>query len=84
MHSEVGGYRPCDIKVVTASDIDERKVGKDISEAIFEPLDWHQRLLRGTPRGGRPGAARDTQGGVAELCSHFGWWRTLTDKLNCV
>ena len=37
MHWEIGGYRPCDIEVVTAFDIDERKVGKDISEAIFEP-----------------------------------------------
>ena len=37
MHWEIGGYRPCDIEVVAAFDIDERKVGKDISEAIFEP-----------------------------------------------
>jgi len=37
MHWEIGGYRPQDIEVVAAFDIDERKVGKDISEAIFEP-----------------------------------------------
>ncbi len=35
MHWEVGGYRPYDIDVVAAFDIDKRKVGKDISEAIF-------------------------------------------------
>lgn len=35
MHYEVGGYRPGDIKVVAAFDVDKRKVGKDISEAIF-------------------------------------------------
>lgn len=34
MHSEMGGYKPSDIEVVTAFDIDKRKVGKDISEAI--------------------------------------------------
>ncbi|NQZ99434.1 MAG: inositol-3-phosphate synthase [Myxococcales bacterium] len=36
MHWDIGGYRPFDIEVVAAFDIDERKVGKDISEAIFE------------------------------------------------
>ena len=35
MHKELGGYKPSDIKVVTAYDIDERKVGKDVSEALF-------------------------------------------------
>ncbi len=37
MHREVGGYRPGDIEVVAAFDVDERKVGKDVSEAIFSP-----------------------------------------------
>ncbi len=37
MHWEIGGYRPQDIEVVAAFDIDVRKVGKDVSEAIFEP-----------------------------------------------
>ena len=27
MHTEIGGYRPCDIEVVAAFDIDARKVG---------------------------------------------------------
>jgi len=31
---EIGGYKPQDVEVVAAFDIDERKVGKDISEAI--------------------------------------------------
>jgi len=37
MHRDIGGYRPGDIKVVAAFDIDARKVGKDVSEAIFAP-----------------------------------------------
>ncbi|WP_242096242.1 MULTISPECIES: inositol-3-phosphate synthase [unclassified Sphingomonas] len=35
MHMEMGGYRPSDIKVVAAWDVDKRKVGKDVAEAIF-------------------------------------------------
>lgn len=35
MHWEIGGYRPCDMKVVAAWDIDRRKVGRDVAEAIF-------------------------------------------------
>ncbi|MEZ5334578.1 MAG: inositol-3-phosphate synthase [Methanolobus sp.] len=37
MHWDIGGYRPFDIEVVAAFDIDKRKVGKDVSEAIFAP-----------------------------------------------
>ncbi len=37
MHWDIGGYRPSDIEVVCAFDIDERKVGKDVAEAIFSP-----------------------------------------------
>ncbi|MDK1031374.1 MAG: inositol-3-phosphate synthase [Planctomycetia bacterium] len=36
MHWDVGGYRPYDIEIVAAIDVDKRKVGKDLSEAIFE------------------------------------------------
>jgi myo-inositol-1-phosphate synthase len=35
MHHEIGGYTASDIEVVAAFDIDKRKVGKDVSEAIF-------------------------------------------------
>jgi myo-inositol-1-phosphate synthase len=31
----LGGFRPKDIEIVAAFDIDDRKVGKDVSEAIF-------------------------------------------------
>lgn len=36
MHWDIGGYKPYDIEVVAAFDIDKRKVGKDVSKAIFE------------------------------------------------
>jgi myo-inositol-1-phosphate synthase len=35
MHSSVGGYRPEDIEFVAAFDIDRRKVGRPLHEAIF-------------------------------------------------
>ena len=35
MHYNLGGYRPEDIQVVAAFDIDRRKVGQDVSAAVF-------------------------------------------------
>ena len=35
MHWEMGGYKPSDIRVVAAWDVDARKVGVDVAEAIF-------------------------------------------------
>jgi myo-inositol-1-phosphate synthase len=37
MHRDVGGYLPGDIEVVAAFDIDRRKVGLPLGEAIFSP-----------------------------------------------
>lgn len=35
MHWDLGGYRPSDIQVVAAWDVDARKVGHDVADAIF-------------------------------------------------
>ena len=45
MHWEIGGYRPSDIEVVAAFDIDLRKVGKDLPDASFQHPNY-QTLLR--------------------------------------
>ncbi|MGD2247631.1 MAG: inositol-3-phosphate synthase [Candidatus Methanofastidiosia archaeon] len=37
MHYNLGGYTLTDIDVVAGFDIDERKVGKDVSQAMFAP-----------------------------------------------
>ncbi len=37
MHYSLGGLAPADLRVVAAFDIDQRKVGRDVSEAIFAP-----------------------------------------------
>jgi len=36
MHYNIGGYGPSDIDIVAALDIDKRKVGKDIADAVFQ------------------------------------------------
>ena len=47
MHWEIGGYRPFDIEVVAAFDIDVRKVGKDVNEATPTSLSgpWLRRII---------------------------------------
>jgi myo-inositol-1-phosphate synthase len=37
MHREIGGYVPSDVEIVAAFDIDRRKVGRDVADAIFAP-----------------------------------------------
>lgn len=37
MHSSICGYEPKDIRIVAAFDVDKRKVGKPLEEAIFAP-----------------------------------------------
>ena len=36
MHWDLGGYLPSDITIAAAFDIDRRKVGQDVADAIFE------------------------------------------------
>jgi myo-inositol-1-phosphate synthase len=50
LHWEIGGYRPCDIEVVAAFDVDVRKVGKDVSEAIFEEPNCTARFCEAVPK----------------------------------
>ena len=37
MHRDLGGYQPSDIRVVAAFDVDRRKVGRPLEEAILAP-----------------------------------------------
>lgn len=52
MHWEIGGYRPSDIEVVAAFDIDKRKVGRDVSEAIFAEPNCTSVFCKDVPRTG--------------------------------
>lgn len=52
MHNLLGGYRVADIRFVAAFDVDKRKVGKDLSEAIFERPNCTTVFSREIPRRG--------------------------------
>jgi len=57
MHHRIGGYHPSDIHFVAAFDVDQRKVGKKLHEAIYgppnqtmkisDPLEYDARVHRG-------------------------------------
>ncbi|RMF02455.1 MAG: inositol-3-phosphate synthase [Chloroflexi bacterium] len=52
MHWDLGGYKPSDIQVVAAFDIDRRKVGQDIADAIFAPPNCTQIFCNDIPKTG--------------------------------
>ncbi len=54
MHWDVGGYKPSDIEVAAAFDIDERKVGLDLSLAIFALPNCTTRFVELVPETGVP------------------------------
>ena len=65
MHHDLGGYTAADVEFVLAFDIDARKVGKDLGEAIFAKPNC-TKVFAETPRTGvavRMGAVLD---GMAE------------------
>src|SRR4030042_3648581 len=45
MHYDLGGYQPGDMEVVAAFDIDYRKVGKPIAEAIYALPNCTQKIV---------------------------------------
>ncbi|HOK35163.1 MAG TPA: inositol-3-phosphate synthase [Candidatus Pacearchaeota archaeon] len=50
MHNVIGDYKISDIKVVAAFDIDKRKVGKDVSEAIFAKPNCTKVFCKNVPK----------------------------------
>ncbi len=50
MHWDIGSYKPGDIEVAAAFDIDQRKVGKDVAEAIFQPPNCTKIFCREIPK----------------------------------
>jgi myo-inositol-1-phosphate synthase len=77
MHSQIGDYLPCDIKVVAAFDIDARKVGADVNQAIFAKPNCTKVFHRDIPDGGvivRMGQVLD---GISEHMSAYAEDRTF-------
>ncbi len=52
MNWNLGGYVPSDLEVVAAFDVDLRKVGKDIAEAIFEAPNCTTAFCPNVPKAG--------------------------------
>lgn len=52
MNRDIGGFCPGDIEVVAAFDIDRRKVGRPLEEAIFAPPNCTPRFAPRVPAGG--------------------------------
>ncbi|NVM34567.1 MAG: inositol-3-phosphate synthase [Candidatus Lokiarchaeota archaeon] len=52
MHWDIGGYKPGDIEVVAVFDIDRRKVGKEMSKAIFQPPNCTKIFYKDIPNTG--------------------------------
>ncbi len=70
MHPKIGDYRIEDIEVVAAFDIDESKVGKDLSEAIFtEPNNTLK--FADVPYTGVPVERGMTHDGIGKYVSHL-------------
>lgn len=66
MHWNIGGWAPHQIEVVAAYDIDVRKVGKDITEAIFEAPNCTETFCTDLPKAGVPVRMGAILDGVAE------------------
>ena len=66
MHQEIGGYKPGDIEVVVAFDIDKRKVGKDVAEAIFSEPNCTTVFCKNVPKTGTKVLMGKVLDGVSE------------------
>jgi myo-inositol-1-phosphate synthase len=54
MHWDLGGYLPSDVEAVAAFDVDRRKVGRDLSEAIFAAPNCTAVFCEDVPKTGVP------------------------------
>src|SRR5690242_88327 len=71
MHPEIGGYRLQDVKVVAAFDVDKRKVGKPVEEAIFADPNNTTVFQRELPKSGVTVSMGPVHDGVAEHMKNY-------------
>lgn len=71
MHWEIGGFRPFDIEVVAAFDVDRRKVGQDVNEAIFAPPNCTTVFCGDLPASGIPVRMGRILDGYSEHMSEY-------------
>ena len=78
MHWDIGGYKPSDLEVVAAIDVDKRKVGKDVNEAIFAPPNCTKIFYRDIPKTGVKVVMGKVLDGVALHMSDYPDEQTFT------
>jgi len=83
MHWEIGGFRPGDLEVVAAFDVDARKVGRDVTEAIFAAPNCTKRFQAEVPKSGVPVRMGCVLDGVSPHMAEYGEGRSfvLADAL---
>ncbi|QNA86205.1 inositol-3-phosphate synthase [Sphingomonas sp. So64.6b] len=77
MHWDLGGYKPSDIKVVAAWDVDTRKVGVDVSDAIFAKPNCTAVFCADVPPSGVKVKMGNVLDGVAEHMADYADDRTF-------
>ncbi|HBG27062.1 MAG: inositol-3-phosphate synthase [Planctomycetes bacterium GWF2_41_51] len=71
MHYSVGGYTPADIEPVAAFDVDKRKVGKPLNEAIFALPNNTKEIFRNFKTAGPVVQMGPVMDGVSEHMSEY-------------
>ena len=71
MHYDLGGYKPADIEVACAFDIDSRKVGRPVEEACFAPPNNTITIWRDLPRYGVTVEMGEILDGVADHMAQY-------------
>lgn len=77
LHPDIQGYKPYDIRVVAAFDIDKRKVGKDVAEAVFQPPNCTKVFCEDIPKTGVTVQMGRILDGVSEHMSNYHEDRTF-------
>ncbi len=71
MHYDLAGYRPQDIEIVCAFDIDERKVGEPLERAVFAPPNKAIEIRRELPSYGVTVEMGPILDGVSEHMANY-------------
>ena len=71
MHNVFGGYKISDIKFVAAFDVDKRKVGKELNQAIFEKPNCTTIFQKDVPKTGVIVQKGPVLDGVAEHMKNY-------------
>jgi myo-inositol-1-phosphate synthase len=79
MHWDMCGYTPHDIEVVAAFDVDRRKVGKDVSEAIFAQPNCTSTFCKEVPATGTIVQMGPILDGISDHMREFDVQRTFLE-----